>query len=189
MDSGREKFCDSVRLGLFTLQLGVNGGFSLFGVNFTGEGGVVLNLSLSNPQVGVYGTGTAGKSVGADAGLVIAATVTPSADNITDLRGTGAAFGAAAGDLYQGGGTLTVAKDGTTSYGGSLGFGFGASGSVGFSDTKVGCVINCPAGDNIISNAGQLLSSATSGTSSLAGGLSSTGSLNPPANPPMGPGK
>ena len=183
-------------LGLLTLQLGVNGGLSLFGTNFTAEGGVVLNLSLSNPQIGVYGTGTAGKSVGADAGLVIAATITPSANNITDLRGVGAAFGAGAGDLYQAGGTLTVTKDGQTSYGDSLGFGFGASGSVGFSDTKVGCVINCATGDNIVSNAKQFFSGMTSGISSLAGALGSTDySFSPPANytgpanRPTGPGK
>jgi hypothetical protein len=96
------------------------------------ESGIAFD---SSGNIGYYTTDSGGLGAGLDASATVHLGITPSLDNISQLRGAGNNVGFSAGDVVAVGADVTTASDGTVTYGYSLGVGAGASVQAGRSYT------------------------------------------------------
>jgi len=127
-------------MGLWVLQFGLNVGGALGIAALSYEVGIAID---GHGHLATYDTATVGLGIGVEAGAAASLTVSPTLDNVGQLKGEGVSASVTAGEGIQLTGTYAVSPDGP-SYGISLNLGLGSvvSTSAGYTNTNVNC-FNC----------------------------------------------
>jgi RHS repeat-associated protein len=121
--------------GLSVMQIGVSVGGGGGAVSGSYEVGIAFDF---HGNVGTYDTAAIVAGVAGEAGVSATATISPGADNISELAGSSATVSGSGGEgVIVGVNYSTPFDGGPAGYGFSLGFGSGATAGVGGSHTAI----------------------------------------------------